>query len=200
MNQRFALYVATGLASLGLLASCTTPATSDRPETDTADTALTEAPETAETAETTAEAPASPATEAPASTATTIQETKEPPVYAEEGVAIQGYDPVAYFEVGQPVAGDRQFEYEWQGATWRFSSAENRDLFASDPEQYAPQYGGYCAWAVSQGYIAPIDPAAWAVVDGKLYLNYDQSVQARWQRDVPGNIAKADANWPQVLN
>jgi YHS domain-containing protein len=77
------------------------------------------------------------------------------------GVAIEGTDPVAYFEDGEPALGSSEFEHEWLGATWRFASAENRDRFAAEPEKYAPQYGGYCAWAVSQGYTAKIDPAAW---------------------------------------
>jgi YHS domain-containing protein len=114
------------------------------------------------------------------------------------GVAIEGTDPVAYFTGGKPVPGSSEFEHEWMGATWRFASAEHRDRFAADPEKYAPQYGGYCAWAVSQGYTAKIDPAAWKIVDGKLYLNYSPAVQSQWQSDIPGNIAKADANWPAI--
>lgn len=114
-------------------------------------------------------------------------------------VAINGYDPVAYFE-GGPVEGSADFTHEWNGATWRFASAENRDKFAADPEAFAPQYGGYCAWAVSQGYTASTDPEAWSVVDGKLYLNYSKSVRSTWEGDIPGNIAKGDANWPSVLN
>jgi YHS domain-containing protein len=114
------------------------------------------------------------------------------------GVAIEGTDPVAYFEEGKPVAGSSDFEHEWMGATWRFASAANRDRFATDPETYAPQYGGYCAWAVSQGYTAKIDPVAWKIVDGKLYLNYSKDVQTQWAGDIPGNVAKADANWPKI--
>jgi YHS domain-containing protein len=114
------------------------------------------------------------------------------------GTAIEGYDPVAYFNEGQPVEGNSDYAHEWMGASWYFASAENRDLFAADPEKYAPQYGGYCAWAVSQGYTAEIDPDAWAVVDDKLYLNYSLDVQKQWQEDVPGNITKADANWPGI--
>jgi YHS domain-containing protein len=114
------------------------------------------------------------------------------------GTAIEGYDPVAYFEEGKPVEGDSDYAHEWMGATWYFASAENRDLFAADPEKYAPQYGGYCAWAVSQGYTAKIDPQAWAVVDDRLYLNYSLDVQKQWQQDVPGHITKADANWPDI--
>jgi len=124
----------------------------------------------------------------------------ESPVFAAGAGAIRGYDPVAYFIEGRPVKGDQKFTLEYQGATWRFASAANRDRFAADPERYAPQYGGYCAWAVSQGYTASIDPDAWKIVDGKLYLNYSNGVQKRWSQDIAGNIAKANANWPGVLN
>ena len=116
------------------------------------------------------------------------------------GTAIDGTDPVAYFEEGRPIEGSSDFKHEWNGATWRFSSEENRALFAANPEKYAPQYGGYCAWAVSKGYTASTDPEAWKIVDGKLYLNYSKSVQATWEQDVPGNIAKGDANWPSLAN
>ena len=114
------------------------------------------------------------------------------------GVAIEGTDPVAYFSDGRPVEGSSNYEHEWMGATWRFVSAANRDAFAADPEKYAPQYGGYCAWAVSQGYTAKIDPEAWKIVDGRLYLNYSKDVQAQWSEDIPGNISKGDANWPKI--
>lgn len=113
-------------------------------------------------------------------------------------LAIEGYDPVAYFTEGRPVEGSREFTHEWMGAIWRFASAGNRDRFAAMPEDYAPQYGGYCAWAVAQGYTAKIDPEAWKIVDGKLYLNYDRNIQSRWEEDIPGNIGKADGNWPQI--
>ena len=122
------------------------------------------------------------------------------PVYSDFfGKAIQGYDPVAYFTESKPVEGSKKHKYEWNDATWYFASEKNRDNFKADPEKFAPQYGGYCAWAVSQGYTAKIDPNAWHIHDGKLYLNYNKSIQAKWQRDIPGNIAKGDRNWPQLL-
>jgi YHS domain-containing protein len=114
------------------------------------------------------------------------------------GVAIEGADPVAYFTEGKAVEGSSDFAHEWMGATWRFVSAANRDRFAAEPEKYAPQYGGYCAWAVSQGYTAKIDPEAWTIVDDRLYLNYSKEVRTQWSADVPGNIAKGDANWPKL--
>ncbi|WP_342078388.1 YHS domain-containing (seleno)protein [Yoonia sp. SS1-5] len=123
-----------------------------------------------------------------------------PTFYAEGGIAIDGTDPVAYFKQGAPVAGDPTITHDWEGATWQFSSAENRDLFAADPAAYAPQYGGYCAYAVSEGYTASTVPEAWRIVDGKLYLNYSRRIQRRWERDIPGRIAAGDRNWPTVLN
>lgn len=115
------------------------------------------------------------------------------------GVAIDGWDPVAYFTDGKPVEGSKAYSFEWNGATWRFASAAHRDLFAQAPEKYAPQYGGYCAWAVSQGYTADIDPEAWKIEDGRLFLNYSLEVQKKWAADLPGNVAKGDANWPKLL-
>lgn len=119
-------------------------------------------------------------------------------INTEGGPAVRGTDVVAYFSEGKPVAGSPQFTHQWNGAEWRFASAANRDAFAADPAKYAPQYGGFCAWAVSQNYTAPIDPDAWKIVDGKLYLNYSRFVQLRWQLDTQGNISKADANWPKL--
>ena len=114
------------------------------------------------------------------------------------GLAIQGYDPVAYFTEGRARRGRYDIRTQWNGATWRFATAEHRRLFLEDPARYAPAYGGFCAYAVSEGHTAPIDPAAWRIVDGRLYLNYDRSVQRRWERDIPGRIARADANWPRL--
>ncbi|KPQ35235.1 MAG: hypothetical protein HLUCCA11_11120 [Phormidesmis priestleyi Ana] len=123
-------------------------------------------------------------------------------IYVEDGIAIGGADPVAYFSgevaAGEFVAGSPDYTYEWKGATWQFANAENRDQFAANPAQYAPEYGGFCAWAIAQNNIAKIDPTAWSIVNDRLYLNYDERIQARWQKDVPGNIAKADANWPEL--
>jgi hypothetical protein len=122
-----------------------------------------------------------------------------PEVYAEDGIAVDGTDVVAYFTEGAPVAGDPAITHDHMGATWRFSSAANRDAFIADPAAYAPQYGGYCAYAVSQGYTASTVPEAWSIVDDKLYLNYSTGVKRRWESDIPGHIAAADANWPTVL-
>lgn len=114
------------------------------------------------------------------------------------GTAIRGYDPVAYFTAGRPVKGDSDFEYQWRGATWKLSSAENLALFREDPEKYVPAYGGYCAWAVAKGDLVKSDPEVWKIVDHRLYLNYSRKVQEDWEKDIPGFIAKAEANWPRL--
>lgn len=116
------------------------------------------------------------------------------------GIAIDGYDPVAYFEDGEPRKGSPKFEHDWNGATWRFGSQAHRDAFAADPEAYAPQFGGYCAWAVSEGYTAGIDPEAWSIVDGKLYLNYSKKIQRQWEADRDARIERGHANWPEILS
>jgi YHS domain-containing protein len=113
-------------------------------------------------------------------------------------LALEGYDPVSYFD-GQPAKGEPTFTATHGGARYRFASARNLARFRADPDAFLPQYGGYCAWAVSNGYTAKGDPTAWKLVGGKLYLNYDATVQKRWAADIPGNIAKGDHNWPQVL-
>lgn len=114
-------------------------------------------------------------------------------------LALSGFDAVAYFVEGKPVKGLSDLEYGWNGVSWRFASQANLDAFKAAPQKYAPQYGGYCAWAVSQGYTASSDPDAWRIVAGKLYLNYSKGVQRRWEKDIPGNITRANANWPRVL-
>ncbi len=114
------------------------------------------------------------------------------------GKAAEGYDVVSYFSDGKAVEGDGDFTHKWKESEWHFSSAKNRDMFAANPEKYAPQYGGYCAYAVSKGYTASVDPEAWTIVDGKLYLNYSKSVQSTWEQDIPGYIASADGHWPNV--
>lgn len=119
-------------------------------------------------------------------------------VFESDGAAIRGYDPVAYFTMSKPIEGKTDHSHQWRGVTWRFANAENLNAFQADPTKYAPQFGGYCAWAVSQGYSAPVDPEAWRIVDGKLYLNYSHGVQRRWATDIPGNIQRGNDNWPRV--
>lgn len=124
-----------------------------------------------------------------------------PLVYVESssGLAIRGTDPVAYFTEEKAVPGVSEYETEWQGAVWRFSSAKNQDMFEANPEEYAPQYGGYCAKALSEGKVVSSDPEAWTIVNGKLYLNYNKDVQKQWLKDVDENISLADKMWPEVL-
>lgn len=113
--------------------------------------------------------------------------------------AINGYDTVAYFTVGKPVKGRDDLVHEWMGAKWKFSSADNLALFKADPEKYAPQYGGYCAYGVTQDYLVKVEPEQFTVRDGKLYLNYDADVQAKWAKDPAGYIKAADAKFQQLL-
>lgn len=109
--------------------------------------------------------------------------------------AIKRYDAVSYFTTGKPMKGSASFIYSWHGITWYFSTKENRDLFSASPNKFAPQYDGYCAWAMSEGRRAHTDPEVWQIVNGKLYLNCSRSAHEKWSRDIPGNIRKADANW-----
>jgi len=116
-----------------------------------------------------------------------------------KGVAVGGYDPVAYFQDGKATPGNSSITTNWKGVTWRFANEKNRDTFVADPEKYAPQYGGYCAFAVASGSTAKGDPTVWKIVDGKLYLNLSRGVQQQWERDVPGNISRANSNWPKLV-
>jgi YHS domain-containing protein len=118
--------------------------------------------------------------------------------FEKDGVAIRGYDPIAYFAEMKPVKGLPEFHAEYQGSTFYFSTATNRDRFTMQPDKFAPQYGGYCAFGMAKGYKAVIAPAAFTVVDDKLYLNYSESVRSQWKLDIPGYIRKAHENWPDV--
>ena len=113
-------------------------------------------------------------------------------------VAIEGYDSVAYFTMSRPVEGKGEFKHVWRDAEWRFSSAEHRDMFAGDPERYAPRYGGYCAFGMAMGYVVRIDPEAWVIVEDKLYLNYDEGFAEDFENNAPKEIARADENWEKL--
>ncbi|MCE2988538.1 MAG: YHS domain-containing (seleno)protein [Burkholderiales bacterium] len=117
---------------------------------------------------------------------------------AEKPVAIRGYDPVAFFKEGKPHEGDRTWQAKHEGETYLFSSQANRDAFVAEPSRYAPQYAGYCAYGATRGYKAAVDPAAFKIVDGKLYLNYSAKVQGLWEKDIPGFIKMADEKWPET--
>ncbi len=114
-----------------------------------------------------------------------------------DDTAIKKYDPVAYFKADEAVKGDESFTFEWNDKVWHFSTKENRDLFAANPEKYAPQYDGYCAWAMTEVRKAETDPQVWKIVDGNLYLNCSREAYEKWSRDIAGNIKKADKNWKQ---
>lgn len=118
--------------------------------------------------------------------------------FIQSGKAIRGYDPVAYFTESKPVKGNDKLMYKWNNANWYFSSQKNLDLFKANPEKYAPQYGGYCAFGLSNGYKAPTDADAWTIDNGKLYLNYNLDVRKEWNKDRQQRIEKADKNWPEV--
>jgi YHS domain-containing protein len=118
--------------------------------------------------------------------------------FERDGAALRGYDPVAYFREMRPVKGSAEHTAQYKGSTFHFSSRANRDDFAASPEKFAPQYGGFCAYGTAGGYKAATDPAQFSVIDGKLYLNYNRDVQAKWKSDLPGYIAKADQKWPDV--
>ena len=125
----------------------------------------------------------------------------EAPVYTGlfSNTGAGGYDPVSYFQAGQPVKGSTEYTTEYEGTSWRFANAENLKLFQADPVRYAPVYGGYCAWAVGHGKLAKGDPLQWSIVDDKLYLNYNDPFKKRWLKDANALIQQGNANWPAVL-
>lgn len=120
-------------------------------------------------------------------------------IYQNKSGAIEGYDPVSYFDDAKAIKGSADFTFEWSGTKWSFLSAENLETFKENPEKYAPQFGGYCAYAVSQGYTYKSDPEAWKIVEGKLYLNYNQKIQEKWLKDQSNLIKLGEANWPKVI-
>jgi len=125
----------------------------------------------------------------------------EPAIYTswKNNLGAGGYDVVSFFS-GAPVEGAPEFTADYMGADWQFSTQANLDLFQTNPEAFAPQYGGYCAWALAKGKLAKGKPQHWTIEDGKLYLNYNKRIKARWGKDKPGFIAQGDANWPEVLD
>ena len=119
-------------------------------------------------------------------------------VFSADGKAIRGYDPVAFFTDSKPVKGYDSLSYDWQDGHWLFSSTSNLEQFKSNPEKYAPAYGGYCAYGTAQGHKAPTETDTWSIVDGKLYFNYNKKVKEAWLKDQAGMIQKADTVWPQI--
>lgn len=125
-------------------------------------------------------------------------DVKSSEVFSTDEGAIRGFDPVAYFKEARPVKGEKHFSFEWNNATWRFSSEANLEEFKTNPLKYAPQYGGYCAYGVADGHKSSTQPDAWTIVDNKLYLNYDEGVKASWMEHQTKFILKADSNWSTV--
>lgn len=121
-------------------------------------------------------------------------------IFSKSGEAINGYDPVAYFNENKPIKGKKEYSLEWKGANWLFSTDQNKKDFMANPEKFAPQYGGFCAYGTGDGtgHKAPTSPEAWTIVDGKLYLNYNKDVQALWKKEQKKYILQADKNWPTV--
>ena len=130
------------------------------------------------------------------STASTL--AQQPEVFSTDAGAIQGYDPVAFFKESKPVPGKKELSYSWNDASWYFSTEENLILFKADPAQYAPQYGGWCAYGTAAGHKSPTQPETWSIVNNKLYFNYNSSVQKLWNKNQKGLIDQADKNWPRV--
>lgn len=124
------------------------------------------------------------------------------PVYASRiaKVAINGYDPVAYFSEGAAFKGKKEFQYKWKGVNWRFYTEDNMNRFSQDPEAYEPQFGGYCAYAVGLGKSASSDPSQFTIVDGKLYLNYNSKTKTLWRQDHEKLIAQGNEVWPRLIS
>lgn len=122
-------------------------------------------------------------------------------IYSRENMAIEGYDTVAFFNEEKAVKGNQQYTTEWKDVTWLFSNQENLELFIKNPENYAPQFGGYCAWGMREGYKASTSPKnAWTVYENKLYLNYNKAVMKGWLEEKKKNISIAESNWVNVRN
>ena len=119
-------------------------------------------------------------------------------IYTSNSYAIAGYDPVAYFKNEKAVKGKKEYSYQWKDANWLFSTKEDMDLFAANPEKYAPQYGGYCAYGLSEGHKAPPDPNTWTIVDGKIYFNYSKDVKTMWIKNPKERIQEADKQWSSI--
>lgn len=130
---------------------------------------------------------------------TTFAQTKTLQNLDKQGVAIQGYDPVAFFTEGKPVKGQPQFESKYNGARYLFASAEDKATFDGNPAKYEPQFGGYCAFAVSEGHTAPVKIEAFMIVNGRLLMQYDLDVKKMFEKDPQGRLKKADQNWPGIV-
>lgn len=122
-----------------------------------------------------------------------------PETFQTMGIAIHGTDPVAYFTDARPVAGSMGHALAWRGAKWVFANEDNMRAFEANPTAYAPRFGGYCAYAAAEGAVATSVPEAWTIWQDRLYLNFSTGVRDLWRKDIPGYVAKAEANWPGIL-
>lgn len=129
---------------------------------------------------------------------TTVSLAQTSPVFIKDSYAVAGYDVVAYFTENKAVKGSKEYPVQWKNATWLFSTQKHADMFKSNPEKYAPQYGGYCAYGCSRGYKAKTDAEAFTVKDGKLYFNYNLKTREEWLKDIKASIEKADENWKVI--
>jgi YHS domain-containing protein len=127
-----------------------------------------------------------------------VVSAQKSPVYAPKGIALDGYDAVAFFKQGKPVKGSSAYAVQWNGAQWLFADKADLESFKNTPEKYAPQYGGYCAYGAAKGHKASTEVDTWSIVNGKLYLNYDQDVKSTWNKDQAAYIESANKNWPQI--
>lgn len=127
-----------------------------------------------------------------------VSHAQVPSYFSHDGLAIRGYDPVAYFIDQAPVEGKKEFTYQWQGTEWRFKNEANLSAFKANPEKYAPQYGGWCAYGVSQNHKSPTDPSAFTILNDKLFLNYSPKVKSIWSKDTKGYIEQAEVNWVEL--
>lgn len=127
-------------------------------------------------------------------------EIRRPEIFADfQGLALKGYDSVAYHTERRAVKGDPAFALEWKGATWHFASDANKKAFAAEPERFAPEFGGYCAWAITRGRVVGINPKIFRIVDDKLYLNLNMDVHQKWLAKMPQMISSGHEKWPAVL-
>ncbi|WP_155147298.1 MULTISPECIES: YHS domain-containing (seleno)protein [Alphaproteobacteria] len=131
--------------------------------------------------------------------ASALHAQDRPVFYADDGLAMAGYDAVSYFDEGVPTRGQPEIAVMWKGAEWHFASQENRERFESNPRAFAPQFGGYCAYAMTYGSLSSTDPNAWKIVEGRLYLTHSPAIERMWDRNLTQNIRMAEEYWPAVL-
>ncbi|MCG8571036.1 MAG: YHS domain protein [Spirochaetes bacterium] len=128
----------------------------------------------------------------------TCSKEPKPYYYQEKGIVIAGYDTVAFFTQNRAIKGSSQHQVTWDNGVWYFSSEQNKELFLASPADYVPQYGGYCAWAMSKGNFSKVDPVYWKIHENKLYLNYNKNITQKWLKNIPGFIENADMHWKKL--